>query len=426
MGIHPKFEASLRENPQLSDAVTALKNGSSGEELYKYVECLAQQEPLLRTDPAASVSKAQYKPVFVKTIYPKIIPAIKKAIETGSIPEIEITFKELDLTRQQLKMSSFGSPQDVLYTFTSDRAPDWGLLLTKTLFRSACMSGEAKILVTIAPRFLSLSKPNFETTELEGAISLDFWESNDIVSRGLNFNQSVSWLIAECGNSLEGLNLNIGSDWTKYHIEKFLSVAAQHRSGKVRSLASALRVDVGNHQEIHPGSDDYVRLWNRQLKKKLVSKGSQEQIALKYIEEGRFLQKLLGGITVDHLQSNVKMQKNPLRGNKVEVDSIYRATGRKQIILVEAKDNDKISTTQLYSLFETFRLRLPQDWTLTIVAALLSKPKSDQRHEVSQIIDLIELSFNEDVLGDIPESLFSVTARRHYRWNVTSRKDAPS
>ena len=121
---------------------------------------------------------------------------------------------------------------------------------------------------------------------------------------------------------------------------------------------------------------------------------------------------------VDHLQSNVKMQTNPLRHNKVEVDSIYRAIGKKQIILVEAKDSLRVSRTQLYSIYEAYRLRIPQEWVVTVVAALLQKPNRTAAIQ-NQTIDLIEVDFDDQVLGDIPASLFAVKPKRHYKWTIT-------
>jgi hypothetical protein len=415
MPIHPKYLSCISEDPAYLTAVNALDQNGDETLLQQFIRGHADEDSLICgvvTEDASSYNPS-YKTVFANTLLPKILPAVKDAVSTGKIPYIELSFSDLDRKRQELNLKPFGSPQDVLYTFTSDRAVDWGRTLTKTMFRSACMAGEAKVVVTVAPRFVNLSVPNFETNELEGAISLDFWESNLIVTDSFNFNSSINWLIARCG--LSGVQYDTTRKWDAQTIRTFVDSVTQVSDAKVQCLISCIRNLVSESDQ-----DAYLRKWNSHMRKKeKLAKGSQEQIALKYIEEGRFLQKLLGGVLVDHLQSNVKMQKNPLRGNKVEVDSIYRAIGRKQIILVEAKDNNKVSRTQLYSLYETYRLRLPQDWALTVVAALLSKPDRSQQTNISQIIDLVELDFDENHLGDIPESLFGVGPRKHYRWNIT-------
>jgi hypothetical protein len=273
------------------------------------------------------------------------------------------------------------------------------------------MIGEAKVVVTIAPRFLNVDNPDFETLELAGAISLDFWESNAIVG-------SVATFAEVCASITDGLNIFPGSrfheiEWTQASIQLLIDSVAAQANRKYTCLLTLLMNQIED-----PSVTNLPDIWKRKLKLKKKVKNSQEQIALKYIEEGRFLQKLLGGVTVDHLQSNVKMQKNPLRHNKVEVDSIYRAIGKKQIILVEAKDSLRVSRTQLYSIYEAYRLRIPQDWTVTVVAALLEKPNAVNGQQ-NQTIDLIEVEFDDQVLGDIPESLFAVKPKKHYKWTIT-------
>jgi hypothetical protein len=409
MPIHPRFVETISDNPRYMAAVNALAESADPAQLNAYIKELSSSDILLINNgvPTESI----YKNVFARTVVPRISHAILSAIEDGSIPSILISFTELDEVRRELSLPSFGSPQDVLYTFTSDRALDWGITLSTLKFQCACMVGEAKVIVTIAPRFVDVSNPDFETLELSGAISLDFWESNAVVG-------SVASFAEICESISIGLNLfpNVlfkDIEWTIELIHNFVDAVKNQNNKKYTCLLIVLLKEIGDLN-----NPNLVSKWEREIRKKKKIKNSQEQIALKYIEEGRFLQKLLGGVTVDHLQSNVKMQKNPLRLNKVEVDSIYRAIGKKQIILVEAKDNLRVSRTQLYSIYEAYRLRIPNDWTVTVVAALLQRPSSALRQE-NQTIDLIEIEFDDQVLGDIPESLFAVKPKRHFRWTIS-------
>lgn len=409
MPIHPKFFETISDNPTYLSAVQRIDASGDSTDLETYIAHLAAGDPLLVSN--GTPTDAIYKNVFARTVVPKISSAVVIAVADGSIPRIEISFADLDTVRRALQLPSFGSPQDVLYTFTSDRALDWGVTLSSLKFQCACMVGEAKVVVTIAPRFLDVAHPNFETLELAGAISLDFWESNAVVG-------SVSSFAEVCASIARDLNVfpmtpfpNI--EWDAQAIQLLIDSVNGQASKKYICLLTLLLNEI---EDVN--APDLPDVWKRKIKQKKKVKNSQEQIALKYIEEGRFLQKLLGGVMVDHLQSNVKMQTNPLRHNKVEVDSVYRAIGKKQIILVEAKDSLRVSRTQLYSIYEAYRLRIPQDWAVTVVAALLQKPGRGAAVQ-NQTIDLIEVEFDDQVLGDIPESLFAVKPRRHYKWTIT-------
>jgi hypothetical protein len=151
---------------------------------------------------------------------------------------------------------------------------------------------------------------------------------------------------------------------------------------------------------------------------------SQEQIGLKYADQGLFLQKTLGGYRLEHIQSNVKMIKNVLRGNKCEVDSIYRVIGEKALVLVEAKDKALISRAQLYQMYETFRIKLPLAWNPIVIAVMKSKPTLEQEREgYSTIIDLIKVGYDDKYLGSITESLSAITAAVHYRWLIKRNAD---
>lgn len=410
MPINIQFREVIGRENNYIRAIEYLDQNGDDSKLLEYYESFANQDPLLIG--GGVPEESLYKTVFCKTVAPKIINSIKKALLTNSIPSIELTFEMIDSVRKDLGLKSFGSPQDVLYTFTSDRAPDWGLTLTGMKFQSACMIGEARILVTIAPRFLEVENPDFETNELDGAISSDFWESTKIVGGIAPLCPMLSTILEEIPFKL--ISNPLLHNWSFEDIQEYLEILQKNDSGKIRCLAKIIKDEMGELKGV-----ELERKWKRDLKKSYKAKASQEQIALKYIEEGKFLQKILGGLTVDHLQSNVKMQKNPLRGNKIEVDSIYRAIGRKKIILVEAKDNSKISKTQLYSIYEAYRLRVPLDWDVIVIAALLFERKNEENNTKQQVIDLIEVKFDDQLLGDIERSLIAIKPKRHFRWNIT-------
>lgn len=408
--INDQFREVISKDESYLSAIEHLDNTGDDSRLINFYESFACRDPLLVG--AGVPEKSFYKTVFCKTVAPKIIEAIKVALELNAIPSIQLTFEMLDKVRNDLGLKSFGSPQDVLYTFTSDRAPDWGITLTGMKFQSACMSGEARVIVTIAPRFLEVDKPDFETDELEGAISSDFWESTKIVGGIAPLYPMLTTILEEI--PYKSIKDPLEYKWKSDEINEYLKILQECNVGKIKCLAQIISEEVSDYEGV-----ELEKKWKRELKKSYKAKASQEQIALKYIEEGRFLQKILGGLTVDHLQSNVKMQKNPLRGNKIEVDSIYRAIGRKKIILVEAKDNSEISKTQLYSIYEAYRLRVPLDWDVIVVAALLYEKKNPDNDTKQQVIDLIEVEFDDQLLGDIERSLFAIKPKNHFRWNIT-------
>jgi len=410
MPINEQFIEIVKDNMAYLEAIQHLDKNGDDSKLVELYENYAKEDPLLID--GGIPKESLYKTVFCKTVAPKIIDSIKNAIKFNSIPSIDLTFEMIDEVRKNLNLKPFGSPQDVLYTFTSDRAPDWGHTLTGMKFQSACMIGEARVLVTIAPRFLEINEPDFETNELEGAISSDFWESTKIVGGIAPLYTILTTILAEVPykSIVNAKNHN----WQSEEIEEYIELLKNNDSGKIKSLGKIISTEFKDLR-----GQELKKKWDKELKKEYKAKASQEQIALKYIEEGRFLQKILGGLTVDHLQSNVKMQKNPLRGNKIEVDSIYRAVGKKKIILVEAKDNHKISKTQLYSIYETYRLRLPLDWEVIVVAALLFEKKNTDNQSKQQVIDLIEVKFDDQLLGDIERSLISIKPKKHFRWNIT-------
>ena len=148
---------------------------------------------------------------------------------------------------------------------------------------------------------------------------------------------------------------------------------------------------------------------------KVANDHNQEQIAMKYADEGKYIQKILKGRKVEHVQSNVKMVVNPLRGNKCEVDAIYRVLGQKEVILLEAKGNNSISVGQLYQIYETFHIRLPKDWKITVIALLLS---ASSDNTIRTIVDAVEVEFDKSVFGNVAASMHSISVKNHYQWRI--------
>jgi hypothetical protein len=146
---------------------------------------------------------------------------------------------------------------------------------------------------------------------------------------------------------------------------------------------------------------------------------TQEQIVLKFVTEGNYIQKLLNGHRIEHIQSNVKMVPNLLRDNKCEVDALYRVVGQKKILLLEAKGKSTIARAQLYGVYETFRSRLPIDWDLEIVAAMVTNPTNEQRaNGISTCIDLIKVGLSGHLPDSFTERLLQVAPQRHFRWLI--------
>lgn len=418
MGLPPQLASSLPARlVTLLNEACARNNYSAVEQQFN---TLAANDDLMKPYTGESGTK-YYKP-FVQTAAPKIIPCLRNALASNICPEIEINFSELEDTRTRLGISPFGSPQDVLYGFTSERYRNWGDTLPGMGFQSACMSGEGQMIISMAPRYLELGVPTFEIEEMKGAISKDFWETINIVFSEMNFLESLEHIISAQDLQTLQNDLTAPSDTSPAAIsaviESYLAAPSISAIDKMylKVLSYAMK-------EIMAISSPAVRLRNfrRILEPSVAQEVTQEQIALKYMEEGNFLQKILGGQKVEHIQSNVKMVTNPLRFNKCEVDSIYRAIGIKKIVLVEAKSKDRISRAQLYSIYETYRLKLPKDWEISVIAVLREPPSEvDIMNGFSTIINLIEVGFDNDSMGKITESLLSVKPATHYRWKIRS------
>jgi len=370
----------------------------------------------------------KYYKTFVQAVVPKILETLRRSFLEGSCPEIELTFDEADAVRARLGIPQFGSPQDFLYVFTSQRGNDWGVTLPGMGFQSACMIGQGAMMVTMAPRLLNTDNPDLTVQELDGAIATEFWTALKVVFGETPIADVLSSLLSilkEDGSRFEideptpdtaeqiaeFLRTCIREDrlphtaiyWAKRLEDAFQKVAGLTTPRQRQSKAAALL----RTREESPGNDS-----------------NQEQIGLKYVEEGKFLQKLLHGARVEHLQSNVKMVSNPMRKNKCEVDSIYTVVGERRIILVESKGSTRVSRAQLYQLYETYRLKLPLDWRVEVVAALLNTSPSAaaQADGISAEIDLILIDFDENSFGKITESLVATKPKIHYRWQIKRQR----
>jgi hypothetical protein len=448
MPVHRLLRATLE--PSLLKDILDADAGDFGPLKRRYRNAI-RQDKWIKLAKGATAKGVMYYVPFVRAVAPQILHAIRVALKDGTCPEIVVTAKEMTEIRKQRGIKAVESPQDVLYGFTSERYEDWGTALLNMGFVSACMSGEAIATVTMASRFLDVPVEADTTVhELEGTIPTDFHDSfRTIFSRNLAFFQVVRQIYRDEGTEhpfmpLIELAAAMKSDPGSASTKKMKKVAVENCPETITTLFSDLRrfsissrnnltrvmaqVQMRHLKDLVDGvTTDRGRL-DRLLKEvgseeldgsRSVEESVQEQIVLKYVEEGNFLQKLLGGSRVDHIQSNVKMQKNILRGSKCEVDSIYRVLGRNEAVLVEAKGGAKISRTQLYQLYETFRLRLPASWELRIVAVLGSDPPQGEV-EFSKIIDLVEVKFNKRKISQITESLVSIRPKkgRHFRWKI--------
>jgi hypothetical protein len=370
--------------------------------------------------------KKYYKP-FVQAVAPKIIDALKPANAQGLPPEIRIPHTEIDEVRQRLGIDSFGSPQDVLYSFSSERYPHWGPTLDEMCFRSACMDGVGSISVTMAERYLRPGQPDCVIQELRGAIGKEFWTTSRVMFSDFPLRQNLTILADLYGTrpTLDSI-INQGpvvaaAEALKAYLEALLNnshLTAVHRKLVEISQAEIRGLLPQGQQRFNARAFAALLSGVRQHGEQM----PQEQVALKYASEGQFLQKLLDGATLEHFQSNVKMISNPLRKAKCEIDSIYTVSGEKRLVLVEAKGKDRVSRTQLYQAYETFRLKLPANWELNVVAIMMTPPNADdQLAGIEAIIDLIDVGFDDTVFGKITESLTAIRSKRHIRWKIVGR-----
>jgi len=369
-------------------------------------------------EPSATQDEMYYK-AFAQALQPRLVTSLIDALNQGKCPELEITLSDGKNILSSIGYGPFGSPQDFLYGFTSERFPHWSKALASMGFRSAVMVGSQRAVVTMAPRDLNFDNPTVIVDELSGAIATDFWETGALTGSKRTLTELLDSVyltnsfpmyahpssVGSIDQDLDDITANLAAIPNQDGYSLVLAKLAADELAKIRSKPTAAkrlasyRLTLAKRRPVRPNE-------------------KQEQIALKYVQEGNLLQKLLGGRRVDHIQSNVKNQKNPLRSNGCEVDSIYRVIGEKAIVLVEAKSGSQISRSQLYQMYETFRLRLPNDWNVIVVGVLLSSPKPEMASEVRTVIDMTEIAFDDRYLGQITESLLNMTIRKHYRWLI--------
>ena len=407
----PDFLKGSIESSYWADLSKAALNGDFSS-IKKRYEDLEARDPLMRPFNGEAGTK-YYKP-FVQSVAPKILPTIKESIRKGRPPEIVISFNEIDSTRSQLGIPGFGSRQDVLYAFTSERYQNWGQTLTGMGFTSACMSKPTEMVVTMAPRFLALGKPDEEIRELSGTISEEFYETTRVV-----FNELSIWQRYKDFCNSKGLEEIPLEDPC---FDAVLKVKDQLESlpyGLSAKLEINREILLKGLKDIGPDSS------KRKIKTLLGTTGpretdiGQEQIVLKYITEGNYLQKLLGGQRIEHIQSNIKMKPNLLRDYKCEVDALYRVVGQKRVVLLEAKGKEDISRAQLYGVYETFRSSLPIDWDLDVVAALVNEPSESQRSSgFKKCIDLVKVGIAPNLPQTFTERLLEVKTQSHFRWLI--------
>lgn len=368
--------------------------------------------------PGATPRQMYYKG-FAQALRPILIDQLDSAINNGKCPELHITLADGKTATEALGYSTFGSPQDFLYGFTSERYPNWSSALAEMGFKSAVMVGEQHAVVTMAPRELNFENPTTVIDELSGAIATDFWETGAMTGSIPTLKELLDEIYES--NMLGSYPYPSSTTSISADLESISAQLANipYSRGYDFQLAMMAReVIVGIQAE--PTNTKQYNSYKRLLSKLRPSRPSesQEQIALKYVEEGNLLQKLLGGLRVDHIQSNVKNQKNPIRGSGCEVDSIYRVLGQKAVVLVEAKAGDTISRSQLYQMYETYRLKLPKDWEVIVVGVLLSGQKPGMPSTVKTVIDMVDVAFDDNALGRVTESLINMSIRKHYRWLI--------
>ena len=366
-----------------------------------------------------------YRKAFAQAVRPKIIHGLREALRENKCPELHVTLEEARRTLGE--NVKFGSPQDFTYTFTSERGGEWSHTLRTMGFQSAYLVAKQEMAVCAAPRFLAESEPDMTVEELDGAIATDTWESLATVFTTARIRDQLDAVLASIPEGQPQLQLDNPNGETASSIITFLQEALEaHRLTAINQWRARDLISKFREAAIlitARGRRDRTIKYLAEIEEETESdkkNSKQEQVGLKYADEGKFLQKLLGGLRVDHLQSNVKMIRNPLRGSSCEIDSVYRVITQQRIVLLESKAGSKVSRAQLYQAYETFRSRLPHGWAVDVVAVLMSKeiPEELALKKVTTIIDLVSVGFDDEVFGDITPSLASVRPTRRYRWYI--------
>lgn len=406
-GILPENYRRLLDSPDKArrDAV-----------LRRYFEWLCQQDEYMQ--PGATADQKYYK-TFAHLLKIDLVDNLIDALDRGVQPELPIKLELAREVAEKLGYGSFGSPQDFLYSFTSERSSKWPISIAKMGFKSAVMVGSQHAVVTMASRYFDFSQPKKTIDELSGAIAEDFWETIAHTGSQPGLKEMLDYVYKtyELGTyPVPPAPATFVDDLAE--IEKNIA-SVPESDGYAKIVTHLISKSI---EKIHAQPDLrlQIREYNKQIGDTRLKRLNQrqEQIVLKYVQEGNLLQKLLGGRRVDHIQSNVKNQRNPWRQSSCEVDSIYRVVGEKAIVLVEAKAGNAISRSQLYQIYETYRLKLPKDWEVIVVGVLLAEPSADMDPTVRTVIDMAEIIFDDNALGRVTESITNMSVGRHYRWLI--------
>jgi hypothetical protein len=384
--------------------------------LRRYFEMLCRHDKNML--PGATPRRTYYKG-FAQTLRIDLVDNLIDALDRGVQPELPLRLEVAEETLRKLGYKKLGSPQDFLYSFTSQRSPKWSSAIAGMGFRSAVMIGKQHVYVTMAPRYFDFSTPDLVIQELSGAIANDFWETGALTGSEPNLKEMLDHIFQLYGYGsypYPGSPTDFDSELAEIK-SKVGSVPDEDGYPKIIALLIEQHIEA-----IHAEGTLSKQLaeYNRLLEERRPDgpDRTQEQIVLKYVQDGNLLQKLLGGHRVDHMQSNVKGQTNPWRKSGGEIDSIYRVVGRKAIVLLEAKANDPISRSQLYQIYETYRLKMPKDWEVIVVGALLYDPTPGMPETVRTVIDMAIIKFDDQVLGRSTESILNMTLGKHYRWLI--------
>ena len=150
--------------------------------LQTYIEETSRHCEYLRADRDISTLN-KYLLVTAEFCRDKVFDAYVEARSRSAPAVIEISYqRDLVPIFERLGLDLPGSPQDLLYTLTSERAGAWIPSLTDMGFLSACMSGVGEATLLTSSRFLDTNSPDLVLSELQGAISAEFYRRvhNDI------------------------------------------------------------------------------------------------------------------------------------------------------------------------------------------------------------------------------------------------------
>jgi hypothetical protein len=421
MPLHPALDKPEILNSYYRMILNHPDKTRRDEVLKRRFELLCSRDPHMQS---GNTDGEMYYKALAQGVRDKVLPTLIDALDRGVCPELHITLKEGQDAAVALGYSRFGSPQDFLYGFTSERYVYWSSALAGMGFKSAVMVGSQHAVLTMAPRNLDFSKPDKKIDELAGAVASDFWETSALTGSRPVLKEMLDYLCKtyKLGEyPAAATKLTITTDLT--HLNGIVG-SIPIEDGYAAIVAKMAEEEIEKiHKEFN--LQKQLKKYNDLLAETRPErpKQKQEQIVLKYVADGNLLQKLLGGRRVDHIQSNVKNQKNPWRQSGCEVDSIYRVVGDKSIVLVEAKAGNAISRSQLYQIYETYRLKLPKAWEILVVGVLLSDPVDNEAESVQVVIDMAEIEFDDKALGRVTESIINMSLGRHYRWLI--HRDQP-